>query len=118
MSRYGRSSYDAVDKFKVFVGLVVLVLAIAYPIAVWSSAKDITCTVNSVDRVSDGNGGSDARIYTKECGVLKNADSWLFLKFDSADVQAQLTPGPHVFHVAGFRIPIFSDFPNILEVKK
>jgi hypothetical protein len=109
---------DFEDKFKLIGVAVALLLALIYGVAVYSSQKDITCTVTSIDRVSDGSGGSDSRIYTKDCGVLKNADSWMFFKFDSADVQAKIVPGSkQTFHVAGFRIPFFSNFPNIIEVK-
>lgn len=95
-----------------------LVFAVSWSIAAWSSQREVTCTVQHVDRVSDGNGGSDARIYTKECGVLENTDAIPFLKFDSADVQGQLREGQvQTFKIAYWRIPLFSMFPDILEVK-
>lgn len=109
---------DVFDKFKLAVAAIIVLFIVGGAIAVYSSAKDITCQVQSIDRVSDGNGGSDARIYTKDCGVLVNKDSFMFLKWDSADVQAAIHPGQtQTFHVAGFRVPFFSSFPNILEVK-
>lgn len=102
----------------VLILAAVLVFGIIWTIAARSSVREVTCTVQSVDRTSDGNGGSDARIYTKECGVLENTDAWPFFKFDSADVQSQLKPGQvQTFEVAYWRIPLFSMFPDIIEVK-
>lgn len=117
MSRY-RGGMDFEDKFKLGCAGLVLVVVAIWCIAVYGSQKDITCTVESIDRVASSSGGSDARIYTKECGVLTNKDSWMFLKFDSADVQGRLKEGQkQTFGVAGFRIPFLSQFPNVLEVK-
>jgi hypothetical protein len=77
-----------------------------------------TCTVNSKDRGSDGNGGSNYRIYTKQCGVLADKDQWLAGKTDSADIWAQIQPG-HTYRlrVVGWRVSLLSDFPNVLAVE-
>jgi len=102
----------------VVIIVAAIVFAIVWTIAAHSSVREVTCTVQHVDRVSDGNGGSDARIYTKECGVLENTDAWPFGKFDSADVQGQLKEGQvQTFEIAYWRIPFFSMFPDIIEVK-
>lgn len=112
MSRY-RRGLNSEDKFNLFLVGLVAVVAIVFLIALYSSKRDVTCTVESFDRVT-----GDARIYTKECGVLTNKDSWPFLKFDSADIQGKLKQGQvQNFTVEGWRIPFLSKFPNVLEVK-
>lgn len=76
----------------------------------------VICSVTGKDR-----GGEDGsyRIYTQECGVLGNQDAWLRGKFDSASVWTKIQPGnSYTFHIAGSRIPLFSMFPNVFEVKK
>jgi hypothetical protein len=109
---------DSEARLGCFILVIAIVLAIGWSIAAWSSQRTATCTVESVDRISDGNGGSDARIYTKECGVLENTDSIPFFKFNSADIQGQIKAGQvYTFDVAYWRIPLFSMFPDVLEVK-
>lgn len=73
-----------------------------------------TCYVNSKDR-----GGEDGsyRIYTENCGVLANQDVILRGKLNSADVWNEIPDSGYVkLHIAGTRIPLLSQFPNILEV--
>jgi hypothetical protein len=103
---------------KVGAALLVLALVLTYPIAYLTSGREATCTINSIDRVAKADQtGSDARIYTKECGVLENTDSWLYGKFNSADVQGGLQPG-HTYRleIAGWRFSLLSGFPNVIKV--
>ncbi len=74
-----------------------------------------TCHVTGKDR--GGNDGS-YRVYTDDCGVLSNHDTWLRGKVNSADVwQSIPKEGDVRLHIAGSRVQIFSKFPNILEVE-
>lgn len=53
-------------------------------------------------------------------GVYKNVDSWWYLKFNSSDVHGQilkLKGKKAKIHYYGWRIPIFSQYPNIVKVK-
>ncbi len=73
-----------------------------------------TCHVNSKDR-----GGEDGayRVYTSDCGVLGNGDSWLRAKFDSADIWNEIPNSGEVrLRLVGTRFPMLSWFPNVLEV--
>jgi Na+(H+)/acetate symporter ActP len=75
-----------------------------------------TCTVESKDRTTNRDGGSDARIYTEDCGVLKVGDSLTQGHFNSADTYSKIKPGQRYdFKTQGYRIPVFSQFPNIIE---
>lgn len=82
-----------------------------------------TCTILDKDRTSstdkDGNTKSDARVYTRECGVFKVSDSLLSLTWSSSDTYAHLERGKkYNLTTRGFRIPFFSKFPNVVEVKE
>lgn len=51
--------------------------------------------------------------------VIKNDDSFLFGKFNSADIQAKLSVGDKVkIKTAGFRNNLFSQYENLVSVKK
>lgn len=104
------------------VALVVLALivgilaAVIYTVKGYHHHETRTCTVVSKDRTTDPKGGSDARVYTADCGVLQVADATFDGHFNSADTYATITPGHrYVFHTIGYRVPWLSDFPNILS---
>lgn len=81
---------------------------------------DAVCTVTSKDRgASTDSGSSHYRIYTEQCGTLEDVDSWLRGKTNSADIYGRIQPG-HTYrlHVAGWRLGLTSDFPNILAVSE
>lgn len=85
-----------------------------------SSGQDMTCTVTDKDRttkVVDGNSSTDVRIWTEDCGVLKMDDSLIGMSFDTADKYGQIKVGQtYDFHTFGWRVPVFSMFPNITKV--
>lgn len=102
-------------------GAVLLVagLVLCLPAAFWAQAhyndRHITCTVVDKDRGANDGG---YRIYTKQCGVLADSDSWFRGKTNSADIWAQIHVGEtYRFHVVGWRFGLTSDFPNILSVE-
>lgn len=101
-------------------GVVVIVLFIAFSAVIGiASALHIehqTCTVESKDRTSKSDGKSDARVYTEDCGVLKVGDSLTQGHFNSADTYSQIKVGQRYdFKTQGYRIPVLSEFPNIIE---
>ena len=100
------------------VGIIVLVLIFAGScIASNSNRQTQVCTVTEKDRTSLPKGGSDMRIYTEDCGTLSVADNWANGIMNSADVYAQIKPGnTYEFETVGFRVPIISGFPTIVEV--
>jgi hypothetical protein len=84
-----------------------------------SSGRQVTVTVTNEARVCSGNGNSTSceyLVYTTG-GTFKDTDSLLSGKFSSSDLYGQLINGDkYTFQVRGWRIPIFSKYPNILRI--
>lgn len=106
--------------------IIVAVLAAAFVWWIWTvnfgSERTETCTVTGMDwaqKVTSGNSTSEYRIQTEECGVLKITDNLLRLQFNSADRYAELEEGAtYEFTLIGFRIGLFSMFPNIIAAEE
>lgn len=111
------------DFFVLLVALVFMltivggILAfVVYTVKGYHHRETHTCTVTSKDRTTRPKGGSDARVYTADCGVLQVADAPFVGHFNSADTYAAITPGHrYVFDTLGYRVPWLSDFPNIIS---
>lgn len=91
----------------------------AYTYAAYVNEHTITCTVTDKDRTQRQKGGSDARVYTEDCGTLQVADAMFKGHFSSADTYASIEVG-HTYKltVIGFRIPVMSTFPNVIKVRE
>lgn len=77
------------------------------------------CVVNDKDRATNHDGKSSMRIYTDNCGTFTVKDSILSGRFDSADDYSRIKVGKtYDFNTRGWRVPIVSAFPNIVEVKE
>ena len=77
------------------------------------------CTVTEKDRTTTREGGSDARVYTENCGVFQVGDALFKGHFRSADVYASIDVGKtYDFTTIGFRAGPLSMFPNIIEVNQ
>lgn len=99
-------------KFFLFLLTIVITHAIAYRL----SEREVTIKVTDKERWVS----SDEGKYLVRCGntIYENSDSFLFLKFNSADLQGQLKVGEtYVVNVAGWRIRFASEFPNIISKK-
>ncbi len=100
----------------ILVGVVAVITFTGQYFANYHNDKWVTCHVTDKDR-----GGQDGtyRVYTDDCGVFGNRDSWFRFKTNSADVQQSITVGQtYRLHVAGVRFGPRSWFPNILDVQK
>lgn len=74
------------------------------------------CMVENKDRTTTEN-GSDMRVYTS-CGVFSVQDMFFAGEFDSADKYSSLETGKtYTIDTTGYRIPFFSAFPIIREVR-
>ncbi|MGL5825594.1 MAG: hypothetical protein ACRCZD_12650 [Phycicoccus sp.] len=97
-----------------------LLVAAGFTVAYIGSKEQRSCTVTEKDRTTraiNGSSSTDARIWTEECGVLSLNDSLLGLSFNTADKYGSLKVGQtYTFTTMGWRVPIFSMFPNIVEV--
>jgi Protein of unknown function (DUF1523) len=63
---------------------------------------------------------AEVRLIHTDSGVFMNSDTLFWLKFNSSDIQTNLIlakqSGKKVrIKTVGFRIPLFSQYPNILE---
>jgi hypothetical protein len=101
--------------------VVVLCLLVTIALGSWNWATAYrnehwaTCHVTGKDR--GGNEGS-YRVYTTNCDTLANEDSVLRGKYNSTNVWQQIPDkGDIQVRIVGSRIPLFSQFANILEVK-
>ena len=75
------------------------------------------CAVVGKEAVNRGEHGNQYRIYTENCGTLSVEDELFKLRFDSADVYGKINEGEsYNFKTVGWRIPLISSFPNVIEV--
>ncbi|MEM8833485.1 MAG: DUF1523 family protein [Pseudomonadota bacterium] len=89
----------------------------------YGTSDNVDITVTRTERVTSGYGEdatskymvSTTRDDDGEIEVFRNTDSWLRLKFRSADLQAQLIEGEsYNCDVYGWRFGLFSMFRNIV----
>lgn len=77
------------------------------------------CVVTEKDRTKGTDNKSDARVYTKNCGTFKVADSILEGTWTSADTYASIRVGKtYDFKTRGYRVGFFSMFPNIVRAEE
>lgn len=110
--------------FKIMFGVIATFVALTF-VAV------ITLTVlgNSNQTVAENckvtgkhvaviDGDSQYRISTANCGSFIIADSLFKGQFDSADVYGQIHEGDRIdITSVGYRIPVISAFPNMIDFK-
>lgn len=88
-------------------------------VAYLSSQSSVAgCAVDDKDRSTGSGGVTSYRVYS-DCGVFEVSDNIFFGKFDSADRYAAVKVGKtYDFTVVGWRIPVLSQFPNVLGATK
>lgn len=97
------------------IGLGVIGAPVGYVVASYQNEQVRTCTVESKDRTRTEE-GSDHRVYT-DCGNFKVADAVFKRNFHSSDTYRDIEVGEtYSLTTIGFRIPLLSEFPNIVEV--
>ena len=108
----------------IYIVAIILIISIVVFNVVISNIneKNIVVTVTDKD-VKVKNNDSTYLIYTKDkddnVQVLKITDSILRRRFNSSDVYAVIEPGKtYKFTTVGYRIPIFSMYPNILKYQE
>lgn len=104
---------------KKIIIIIVLVLIFGYPVAYYLSYETIETTISDKERITTGKGDeikSKFLVYGEK-EVFENTDSWLFFKFDSADVQNEIELDKNnKIKVAGWRVPFFSWYRNVIGV--
>lgn len=113
-----RRGYGVVAVVVVGVVLLVAGAVFAYNAAYKSTQRVVTAKVTDKERVCEsGNTSCKYLIFTNK-GTFKDTDSFLYGKFRSSDVYGMIQRGrTYVFTVAGWRLPFFSGYPNIVKVQ-
>jgi len=99
--------------------ILAVILLSSYPTAYYLSSETIEITVTDKERITVGSGEKVAGKFIVYCQneVFENTDSWLFLKFNSADDQNRLEVGKtYKVKVAGWRIPFLSMYRNVFSL--
>ena len=105
-------------KNRFIIGLIVLVVLsiIGYNIAWFSSSEEIEIKVNKTERINDKE-DSKYLVYTDE-ETFENTDVTFLGKWDSSDIQGKLhSDSTYTVVVYGWRVPFFSMYRNITEIK-
>lgn len=106
----------------ILLGVVVAVVLVGIVgFSIWSVQQKShigPCLVEDKEAVHSGD-GNQYRVYTEQCGVLSVEDSIWAGRWDSADAYNSIKEGAtYRFYVQGVRAPLFSMFPNVLEMKE
>lgn len=108
-----------------FIFALLLILLVVINVAFSFNNHTYIATVTDKQRIITGNKDSQISYYLvfvdKENGTnseFKNEDNFLRFKFNSSDIEGELKVGKtYKFTVVGYRIPIFSEYENIISVK-
>jgi hypothetical protein len=98
-------------------GIAILCLVgVLFTSIILSTVKHVTFTVDDKVAVTTQDSGHEYQIFTRDGNVYSDNDSFVFFKFNSSNVYAQLKKG-HTYDckVSGFRIPILSAKNNIIS---
>jgi len=110
--------------FKYGIPLILLGLMFTnapYQLLTQRTLEGVTISDKQISTETDDDTGkvvSTYLIYTNR-GVFRNDDARWFLKFDSSDFYGNLEKGKsYDLKVYGWRIPIFSMYPNIVRMRE
>ena len=112
------------DNLAKAAAVIVIVIVLAGAVFGWQAAyksteREVTATVEDKDRVcetSSGNGQKCQYLVFTDQGTFKVTDTWSYGNFSSSDTYGRLKEGnTYTFDVAGFRLPLMSEYPNIVS---
>lgn len=101
------------------VGFTVVIILFFISLSGWyayATQSETSCLVDDKERVVK----SESSKYLVFCEdeVLENTDSLWYLKFRSSDIYNDLEVGEEYdLRVYGWRVPFFSMYKNIIEIK-
>lgn len=102
--------------------LLMWVVVCNLPVAVlnYTNVQEQEVHVIELESLRSGE-SSELRLIHTNSGVFSNSDTFWWFKFNSSDVQSKLIQakqsGKKVrIKTVGTRIPLFSQYPNILEI--
>ena len=101
----------------ILISIILIVALIGMMVILsYSSVDHTTIKVKDKERINNGE-DSYYLIFTDD-EVFKNKDSFLHMKFGSSDIYSKLEVGKtYRVKVNWFRVPFFSMYRNILEIK-
>ena len=102
----------------IIVVALVLIAIIFDCIRVYGTQEEVTFTVSekSVKRYDDDD---KYLVFTEEGEVFQVTDEFLLLHFNASDLYGQLKDGgTYTVIVCSWRIPFFSKYRNIIEIKE
>jgi len=102
------------------LGVALAVLYGGRYVYVAATTKTVTDTfVRDSERVCSANDAQQCKYIAYGTNTIyENTDEWVFLKFNSSDVNKVLVRGATCeLKVYGWRIPFLSWYPNIIEAK-
>lgn len=104
--------------FLIKLGIVlVMVLILTLP-SIINLTTRATVTTIITDKAIKRYDDSDVYLIYTDVGTFKNTDELLFGKFNSSDIYGQIIIGnKYELTTVGLRIPILSEYPNIIEIK-
>jgi len=100
-----------------FVVIIILGLGATFGYQ-YGTARDVTITVTDKERIVEKgeDGGSYYLVFTED-DAFKNEDALFYGKFKSSALQAKLKVGEtYKVKVYGWRIGVFSMYPNIVKI--
>lgn len=100
--------------------VVVILLFVFSAFVPYTTQDTVIITVTDKERIVENSGDSVNSKYLvfTETEVFENTDSLMVLKFNSSDIQAKLMRGEtYTVRVYGWRVPVFSWYRNIIEIK-
>jgi hypothetical protein len=103
-----------IKKGALWMLVIVVLAAITYTGIGYILMDAQRVTVTKTERVSD-----QYLVFTDK-GVFTNKDDWRFLKFNSSDLYGKLSQkigSKVIIQYTGFRIPVFSVYPNIVAIQ-
>lgn len=103
-------------KFK-FVFILVILAILIVPVSKYLTAENVDITITDKESINTKE-KHKYLIYTTD-EVFENTDSFLFLKWNSSDIQNKLIKDKtYTVKVAGWRIPFLSSYRNIISIKQ
>lgn len=118
MRDYKRKRHFDITQF-IVIGAIVLVLLAAISPIIIDRATEQTVVVTVTDKAIKRSGDDDIYLIYTDNGTYKITDSVAYWRWDSSDLYGEIEKDTtYECRVAGFRLPFFSEYKNIIEAKE
>lgn len=119
--RYSYHSRRKTSSGELIFYLIILIIGIVVTLlsGIIKCCNERTVTTTVTDKGVKRHGKSDDKylVYTND-GTYEITDSLFWPRFDSSDLYGSIEVGKtYQFTVAGYRVPLFTMYPNIYEAK-